>query len=177
MEVVHEVHLGRGGFTWKVTDLQSKWNINTANEDLLRQALTVMGADAGDLPRIVGSILDWMDPDDMTHVEGAETDYYQGMSPAYEAKNAPIDNISELLFVQGVTREIFLGGAATNSLPGRIQQQINRNQLGFQGDPYPVGLADLFTPISGGRLNINTASVYALQLVPGMDPQRARSEE
>jgi hypothetical protein len=38
---------------------------------------------------------------------------------------------------------------------------------------YPVGLVDLFTPLSAGKLNINTASLMALQMVPFIDETRA----
>jgi hypothetical protein len=34
---------------------------------------------------------------------------------------------------------------------------------------FPVGLVDLFTPLSDGRININTASAEVLQLIPGVD--------
>ena len=40
---------------------------------------------------------------------------------------------------------------------------------------YPFGLVDLFTPISKGYVNINTASGLVLQLLPGMDENRARN--
>jgi hypothetical protein len=40
---------------------------------------------------------------------------------------------------------------------------------------YPIGLVDLFTPISKGYVNINTASMMVLQLLPGMDENRARN--
>src|SRR2546430_3873714 len=35
----------------------------------------LIGADAGEVPTVVGAILDWIDTDDNTHVEGAESDY------------------------------------------------------------------------------------------------------
>ena len=38
---------------------------------------------------------------------------------------------------------------------------------------YPIGLVDLFTPISAGYININTTSMDVLQLLPGMDQNRA----
>jgi hypothetical protein len=54
-----------------------------------------------------------------------------------------------------------------------VQRKLN--QLGTLDSPlsYPVGLADLFTPLSSGKLNINTASLMALQMVPGIDAPRA----
>ena len=33
-----------------------------------------------------------------------------------------------------------------------------------------IGLTNLFTPLSDGRININTASSEVLQLLPGVDP-------
>lgn len=46
--------------------------------------------------------------------------------------------------------------------------------FGFsEGVVYPVGFVDLFTTLSDSRLNINTAGPYALQLIPGMDENRA----
>jgi hypothetical protein len=38
-----------------------------------------------------------------------------------------------------------------------------------------AGLADLFTPISTGMININTASAQVLQLLPGLDPSLAQA--
>jgi len=32
-----------------------------------------------------------------------------------------------------------------------------------------IGLTNLFTPLSSGRININTASAEVLQLIPGVD--------
>lgn len=39
----------------------------------------------------------------------------------------------------------------------------------------PVGLTDLFTPLSDGKVNINTASAEVLQLIPGVDPMIAEA--
>jgi general secretion pathway protein K len=82
-EVQREVHLGNGSFTWKITDLEQKWNINTANEQILQQALIVMEGDAGDFTSMVGAILDWIDPDDREHdvAHNTETDYYKWLNP------------------------------------------------------------------------------------------------
>jgi general secretion pathway protein K len=40
---------------------------------------------------------------------GAESAYYAFFNPPYEAKNAPLDCIEELLMVKGITNEIFTG--------------------------------------------------------------------
>lgn len=158
--------LGDGSFSVTITDLERKYNINVADDAALQQALRLVGVDAGDFSVISGSILDWIDPDDNTRIGGAESDYYQGLTPPYFAKNSPIDDLSELLLVKGVSPEIYWGGVATNHPRAAFQ-----NQLGPVSDVgvYAVGLADIFTPISNGQININTASLTTLQMVPLVD--------
>src|SRR5947209_7499829 len=93
-EVQHEVPLGHGSFSWKMTDLERKWNINTATEGLLQQALLLMGVDPSEMTPVINSILDWIDPDDNTRIQGTESEIYQTYDPPYEAKNGPIDDLS-----------------------------------------------------------------------------------
>jgi len=38
---------------------------------------------------------------------------------------------------------------------------------------FPVGLVNIFTPMSSGRININTASATVLQMIPGVDENTA----
>src|SRR5881296_2560889 len=52
-EVQSEVHLGHGYFTWKMTDLERKWNINTASEPVLQQALLLTGVDPSEMTPII----------------------------------------------------------------------------------------------------------------------------
>ncbi len=167
--VQREVTLGNGSFTWKITDLESRVNINIANEALLQQALLSVGMDASQLTPVMNSILDWIDQDDNTRIQGTENDFYQSQNPPYYAKNGPIDDLSELLLINGVTPELYYGLSSTNYQPGVAQPQFNRSMGPNELPPYPVGLADLFTPISSGRININTASAAVLQCIPGID--------
>jgi general secretion pathway protein K len=178
-EVENPLTIGHGTVTWKITDLESKFNINGSEQimqQVLPQALTLMGVSPGEATPIVNSILDWTDLDDDTHVEGAESDYYKGLDPPYMAKNGPMDDISELLLVKGVTPEIYYGGAATNFQPNYYSRQ--RNQFGQTDSAAPTftsGLSGLFTPLSNGRINLNTASVEVLQLLPGVDAMIAEA--
>ncbi|HVV01381.1 MAG TPA: general secretion pathway protein GspK [Verrucomicrobiae bacterium] len=177
MDVQKTVTLGRGTFTWKITDCESKYNVNSllgpGGEDILHQAFTEMGIDPGDFPPLTGAILDWIDPDDDTHQDGAESSYYQTLSPPYYAKNGPIDDVSELLMVRGITQDMYWGPASTNHQIGLFQQQAGSPPAGGPQPGYAVGLADLFTAISSGKININTASSAVFQLIPGIDPMRA----
>ena len=175
--VQQEVHLGNGTFTWKISDLERKFNVNTANEVLLQQALVLMGVDAGEITTIVNSILDWISPGDNQRVQGAKSDYYQNLDPPYVAKNGPIDDLSELLLVKGIrdNPEIYWGSSWTNHQPGAFQPRQNYHGPAIEGPAFNSGLVDLFTPLSSGRININTASADVLQLIPGIDAMMAEA--
>jgi len=163
------IKLGNGHFTWKIVDLERKMNINLAPETMLQQALIRIGADASSVTPIVGSILDWIDPDNRTHMEGAESSDYEALDPPYEAKNGPLDDISELLLIKGVTPDLYWGPLSTNHSQGYYQNRLGSFGNQFQGPLLAVGLVDLFTPLSTGKININTASSAVLQMVPGVD--------
>jgi general secretion pathway protein K len=173
-EVQNPFTLGRGTVSWKIVDLERKFNINAPEpmlQQILPQAFTLMGVAPGDSTPLVNSILDWLDTDDQPHIQGAESEYYEGLTPPYSAKNGPIDDISELMLIKGMLPEIYYGISATNYQPSYYSQQ--RDRFGRQQNVIPaaaVGLVDLFTPVSDGKININTASSEVLQLLPGVDP-------
>src|SRR5262245_22885330 len=58
---------------------------------------------------IANSIIDWIDPDEEPRSGGAENEYYQTLSTPYQAKNAPLDSLEELLLVKGVTPQLLFG--------------------------------------------------------------------
>jgi len=137
------VKLGNGTFSIKITDMERKLNINSAPEPLLRYILEMHGGvDATDVDIFIDSLRDWMDPDENPGLNGAESDFYLSEYPPYYSKNGPLDHITELKLVQG-----------------------------FKDQPsiYNV-FAKNFTAISGGLINVNTASAQVLELLPGMDP-------
>jgi general secretion pathway protein K len=182
-----DVPLGPGRISVTITDMERKWDINlVANprnpqKEILQKALAEVGVtDAEQSSTIIDSILDWINPSESAGFSGAKSDYYLHLNPPYYCKNGPIDDISELLLVKGVTPEIFWGSNSTNHPVSAYQQHgggafdqptVNRSGAGFRnGDQplYPVGLFDLFCAM-GGPLNINTASLKTLQLIPGID--------
>ena len=159
----------------KITDLESKANINTADQAMLQQALMMVGADSGEIPSITTCILDWMSKDAVTHAGGAETEYYQTLTPPYVAKNAPIDDLSELLMVKGVTLEMYWGSSSTNHASAAFQQ-VDRLGRAVDASASPgVGLEQLFTAQSSGKINVNTASTEVLELIPGINEAMAQA--
>jgi type II secretory pathway component PulK len=157
--------LGNGRFhITKITDLESKFNINWCvlpnYRIILDRALLVMGVDVGNQSAIAGSIIDWMDNDSGTHIGGgAEKEYYRGLPTPHEVKDGPIDELSEMLLIKNVA-DIFSGLAVPDN-------------PGF-GVP-PIALTNFFTTLGTGRININTASEEALQLLPDVDINLAQA--
>jgi type II secretory pathway component PulK len=164
------IQLGKGSFSLKIVDNERKMNINTADQPLLDQAMRLIGIDAGDAGPITASILDWIDPDPGQRVGGTESDHYESLDPPYQAKNGPIDELNELLLIRGIADfpELYWGGAITERLPSAFQNRLRVNTPGAQLGS-GVGLVHLFTPLSTGRLNLNTASATALQMIPFVD--------
>ena len=168
------VVLGPGTFSVKIIDQERKYNINVADEPALRLGLTLAGVEAGEQNMIIASILDWRDPDDDTRINGAESDFYLGQKPPYACKNGPIDDISELMLIRGITPEMFFGSdllkqPVRTSETGRVLDLVSKNT-----PVYTNALAEMFTTVSARLININTASDVVLQLVPGIDQNIAR---
>jgi type II secretory pathway component PulK len=165
--------------TWTTIDLDRKFNINIAKDspEILAQGLTLVGIDPSQHSTIIDSIQDWCDRDDDKHPSGAESDLYrsgQGPDPRpYFAKNGPIDDISELLLINGITREMFYGGGGFGNV-GAQSQVSSARRSHFEEPIYSTGLRDLFTALSGRALNINTASLEALQVLPPIDQNVAQ---
>ena len=169
-----EIELGPGVTIkkWSMTDLERKMNVNTAlvNPQILEKALTLAGASVTEIPTIVASVQDWIDPDDDERPGGAESPYYHSLTPPYSAKNGPIDDLSEMLLIKGVTPELYWGPDASNH-PSPIfgRQIVTLSGLQTVDTSAPVKLSDVLTPISAGAINILTASPMQLQLIPGVD--------
>ena len=100
--------VGDGTVSLKIIDLERKVNINTANAATLQQALTLMGVDATTFPSCpipsrTGLVR-------RSAARGRrEKRLLSGPQPPYNSKNAPMDDLSELLLVKGVTSGNVLG--------------------------------------------------------------------
>ena len=114
---------------------------NVAIKEMLVRLLSQpeFGLDEEKINEIVDSIKDWIDADEDVTGAGAESYYYSSFDPPYEAKNAPLDCIEELLMVKGITNEILYGTKEKQALAGYI------------------------TADSDGVININTAPKMVLR--------------
>jgi type II secretory pathway component PulK len=138
---------------------------------VLGRALESLGVDMIASDSIVDSVEDWCDRNQNPQINGAESDYYLGLPKPYYAKDGPIDDLSELLLVRGVTPELYWG-------PGRINRGSAIREgpgSGLQAGTMAgsVGLVDLFNTIGRMQININTAPKEVLQMLPGIDESLA----
>jgi general secretion pathway protein K len=118
---------GEGRFLVEITDLSGRIQINQlidkdgkyndTQKSLLTRFLNSpeFGLDPEEVDNIVDAIKDWIDTDSETTRFGAENAYYQTLEKPYPCKNEPFEFLEELLFVRGITKELFYG---TEERPG-----------------------------------------------------------
>lgn len=153
------VDFADGRFTIWIENASGKINLNTADTPLLRMMLDRLVPDEDQKNTIVDSIMDWRDADELHRLNGAESDYYRSLTEPYSSKNADFDTVDELLYVKGVTPELFYGG-------------LREMATVFQ-DPAAGGkrLRTLFrkrSAVGTNRININAAPETVLLALPDM---------
>ena len=156
-----EDDLGSGVSRVRLIDEGGKINLNRADENMLRRIFTNLGVEEPRRSILIDSILDWIDPDDLHRPNGAENDYYLSLSPPYTARNGPFDTVEDLLWVRGVTSEIFFGSSPDDS--------------GAATGDRRVGLAQIFTvdsPID--RVNLRTAPAEVIHALLGIPMEKSR---
>jgi general secretion pathway protein K len=90
-----------------IRDATGLIDLNTANSDLLTALISAVSPDEAIQQRIVHSILDWRDADDLAHLHGAEDKDYRAAGLPWSARDGDFASIDELLYVMGMTRDIF----------------------------------------------------------------------
>jgi general secretion pathway protein K len=90
-----------------ITDDSGKIDINSANGDLLTNLFMGRGVPMDQAQALSDAILDWRDPDDLKHPNGAEAPDYKAAGLSYAPKNAPFDTVSELQQVLGMTYDLY----------------------------------------------------------------------
>jgi type II secretory pathway component PulK len=86
----------------------AKMNVNTSQpEDLLR-LLAALGVEPGRAGEIVAGIVAWRSPAPPGALDAFDLQT-SGPNPSFPARHASMEEIEELLFIQGVTPELFYG--------------------------------------------------------------------
>ena len=124
-------------------------DVNEASDKVLASMLDSLALDREMRNRLVDSILDWIDTDDIPHLYGGEVADYPpvvaGKMP--RPRNGKFETVEELLLVRNMTPEIFFGSLVVDRVAGRYHRI--------------PGLRELVTVRSGQ---------------PGVDPNRASAE-
>jgi len=118
-----------------IVDENRKININKANNQVLERLFQLaLGFNESSSQELAACIIDWRDADSMLSIPigSAENSYYRDSAYPYEAKNADIESLDELLLVKGITPDIL---------------EKLRNYITIYGE---------------GKVNVNTASKTVL---------------
>jgi general secretion pathway protein K len=135
----------------------AKLNINQANPDDLTNVVASVSGDAALAQQIATAIIDWRagSGDGPNSLDS----YYLGLNrpggPTFGARHASFEEIEELLFVRGVTPELFHGNYISDAQGRLFARGGLRDCLSVYG--------------SQGPFDANTASPALLEAV-GMDP-------
>ena len=108
-----------GAIRGHIEDLQGRFNLNNfgvTDPNHYQQYVAVFerllqnieGADASQAKVIAAAIRDWVDADQLpSGLDGAEDTEYFSMVPAYRTANRPMESVSEVLAVKGMTADLY----------------------------------------------------------------------
>lgn len=142
----------QGGFIeGEIIDLQGRLNLNAllVNNDIdpnMQNRFALLWQAFGQPEESLIALADWTDADiEPRNENGAEDDYYLGLTPSYRAGNQPMVSSSELRLVKGIN-------------PDSLNELL----------PYLAALPEFTT------INVNTAPIAVLQSL-GMSQEQAES--
>lgn len=141
------LHGDHGTMAIQIRYTDSRFDVNTLSADLWDRILQHCGLEDQEqrIP-LRDALLDWIDADNLHHLQGAETEYYLEQTPEYYCKNNKIQVLDELLLVRGVTPDLYYGS-----------------------DVHP-GLVDFLSVYGAAdKVDINSAAPGVFQLIEGLD--------
>ncbi len=109
---ISNYRIGDGFINAQIEDERAKLNLNDfalegdAAAKLAKVArLKRLFASVQVDPRLVDAVVDWVDRNEEPEPNGAESSYYQSLSPPYRAANGRLQTLDELYLVKGFTDE------------------------------------------------------------------------
>lgn len=150
----------------------SRLNVNRASPLELSRLLSAMGVPPERVQVVVESIIDWR-----TEAPGSPLDaFYQSLGPTFRARHASLEQIEELLYVRGVTPDLYHGTWARNQagvltrLPG-LKDCLTvygfNSVYDINATPYPVMIA------AGIPADVAAAVVQRRTMRPFYKPEEA----
>jgi len=93
--------------TVEVQDSNGMLSLTTINTLALGRLLTYFGADQKEVDIFIDSLLDWIDPDDLTRINGAEKYWYSSQGLKYAPRNYPLQYKEEIKLIRGMKPELY----------------------------------------------------------------------
>jgi general secretion pathway protein K len=126
------IPLGGGTVTVNIVDEARKLNVNglidaqshtvsTEKEQILGRLAELLGISGNVVPELE----DWLDPDSLESMGGAEEAYYLTLKPPYEPRNGPMPTIADMRALKGMDDVTFL--KLSNYLTVSQESGININ--------------------------------------------------
>jgi general secretion pathway protein K len=137
------------------SDESGKLPLSNVDEVTLGLLFTRMGYDRDESQHLTETLLDWIDGDDETRLDGAESDFYGEKEWPYHASNQPMRRLSELALVDGF-KELFF-------------DETGRPNEAFHTFAHTVSL------YARGGLNANSATELALRAAAMFGDQQVDS--
>ena len=133
------------GIAVRIYDHAGKINLREIGRQRMRALLEKkLGEEADDeIDELIAAWGDWVDLNQNTGIDGAEVDYYESLNNPYIPRNGKLETVEEILHIRGF-EEVFAD----------------------------VDLDAAFTLYTSDELiNLNLATVEAMQLLPGLDDE------
>jgi type II secretory pathway component PulK len=146
-----------------LVDEASKVNLNYAPLAMLSM-LPDMTTD------MVNCIGDWRSTNNHG---GAKSDYYMGLNPPYQCKQAPFETVEELLLVKNITTDILFGQDANRNGVQDAGEAVGLGQFDRGFYPFVTAYSNQAPPgttttAAQHAINVGTAPAEVLAALPGL---------
>lgn len=165
------VKFENGFFKAEIDNESGKVNINHLDYLLLDMIFDYFKFEDEKKYAIIESISDWLDFDSNIYGNGAENDYYKYLEPPYQCKNNYMDSVGELLFIKGITKEMFHMGLKDVIT---VYEKIDLTKLRNMSRSANFNQTKRKT-FDYSKININAASRQMLLFLPGMTEELAEA--
>jgi len=138
----------------RITDEGGKFSLARMDETVLRNLLEVLGFEFMEAERLGDCLLDWIDSDDETRLNGAERDWYEGLPEPYRPSNAVPKTWDEFQLIKHFDEAFFDPEGRPNSRFHSFREAVSLHHQ--------------------GSVNLNTAGpvvLATLARLEGFDPE------
>lgn len=128
-----------------IRDESGRFNLQNADFDFLRVAFTAMDFSLSDAEELADYLLDWMDEDDLSRLNGFDGEDYARLNPPYLPANGPIQSWDEIALIPAFKERFW----------------------DKDGRPLPAlsTFTENFSLYNTGPVNINAASPYVSRVL------------